>query len=53
MNFLGHTKLGAAGAEVGSLKANSEDIGSLFAGRYCSKAGSSILDIVEFIVVEW
>jgi hypothetical protein len=52
MNFLGCIKLGAGGAEAGSLMANNERIGSLLSGRYFSKAGSSISDsdIVEFVV---
>ena len=45
MNFLGRIMLGAAGAEVGSLKANNEKIGSLRSGRCCSKASR---DIVEY-----
>jgi hypothetical protein len=39
MNFFGCIKVGTAGTEAGSLKANNEKIGSLRLGRYCSKAG--------------
>ena len=48
MNFLGRIKLGVAGAEVGSLKANNEKIFSLRPGRYCSKAGR---DMVEYFLL--
>jgi hypothetical protein len=46
MYFLGRIKLGAAGAEVGSLKANNEKMGSLRSGKYCSKAGRDIVELV-------
>ena len=46
MNLLGRIMLGVAGAEVGSLKANSEKIGSLWSGRCCSKASRDIVKIV-------
>ena len=49
INFLGRIKLGAAGTEVGSLKANNEKIGSLRSGRYCSKVGGNIVEFVVWI----